>query len=78
MDPDLGIFWILQHCEIGTFPTIWLISPDSDFRFRPDSPWQKSVLLSVFIVIMMQCFLGGGCILNIIIGGGWRDGCDIL
>jgi len=27
-------FWmILQHCEIGHFPTIWLISPESDRIF---------------------------------------------
>ena len=29
-NPDTGIFWrILQHCEIGHFSTIWLISPET-------------------------------------------------
>ena len=33
-DPHPGIFWrILQHCEIGHFYTIWLVSPERAIGF---------------------------------------------
>ena len=56
-DPDPGIFWrILQHCEIGHFSTVWLISPQNRIFLKILShtyPWTRKSR-SILEVIRIQ------------------------